>query len=100
MDPGRDLDLERTLVEHTAGSFATGTRVLDDAARAAATRAGLAADELAEACPRDVLDAPRAVTLVAGRRSRAGLDPAAFALLARSCDLDGDLALDAGRGLF
>ena len=48
VDPGRDLDLEGPLVEHAAGPFATGTRVLDDAARAAATRAGLAADELAE----------------------------------------------------
>ena len=100
VDSGRDLDLEGPLVEHAAGPFATGTRVLDDAARAAATRAGLAADELAEARPRHVLDASGAMAFLAGRRRRAGLDAAASALVAGSRDLDGNLALDPARGLF
>ena len=48
VDPCRNLDLERALLQHSAGALALLAAVLDPPARPAARRAGLRAHELSE----------------------------------------------------
>ena len=100
VDAGRDLDVERPFLEHASGSAAALARVLDDSARAAATAARLAANELAEGRPRHELDAAGAGAIGARRRARAGLDAVSPTLRARNRDLERDGPRDAGRRLF
>ena len=68
-------------------------RVLDDRAAAAALRARLRADELAEDAARDLLQPAGAAAAVAVPRLRAGLDAVAAAAPAgdRDVERDGDL---------
>ena len=67
-DPGRDVDVDRAVVQRAADPVAGGARRLDDAAEAVAARAGAGADELAEDALRDLLDAAGAAADVAGDR--------------------------------
>ena len=97
VDTGRDLDLESPLLKHAAGALAARARVLDDAPRPAAARASLAADELAEPRPRDVLEASGAAAFIAGYCRLARLHAASSTLLAGARDLHGNLALHAAR---
>src|SRR5439155_2779465 len=97
VDPRRNLDLERALLEQAALAPTAGAGILDDAARTTATGAGLAADELAERRSRDMLDAAGAAAFGTGRRRLAGLDPVAAALVAEERHLDRHASLDSGR---
>src|SRR6185312_14871243 len=67
VDPRRDLDLERSLLDDAAGAATLAARLLDPAARAGARRARLGADELAEDAPRHLLQPSRSVARRAGR---------------------------------
>src|SRR5439155_18608826 len=55
VDPLRDLDLDRPLVERATGACACLARVLDEPSRTAALGAPRRADELAEHAARDPL---------------------------------------------
>ena len=99
VDSGRDVDLERPLLDRPAGASAFAARVLDHASAPAARRAGGGPDELAEDAARDLLEATAATAAGARRRSRPRLDAFAAAAPARDRHLDGHLHLDAARGL-
>src|SRR6478752_9304007 len=66
VDPRRDLDLDRSLLDDAAGAAALAARLLDPAARASAGRARLGADELAEDAPRHLLQPSGSVARRAG----------------------------------
>ena len=79
VDPRRDVDRQRPLLDDAAGAAALGARLLDPAARAGARRAGLRADELAEDAPRHLLQPPGSVARGAGRDLGAGFRAVAAA---------------------
>ena len=83
VDSGRNLDLERSLLDDPARALALPARMLDHAACTAAARARLRADELAEGRPRDVLEPAGAVAGRATRWLGTGLGAAAAAGRAR-----------------
>src|SRR6476620_10611659 len=60
MDSGRNLHLERSLLDSSTVPTAIGAGVLDLLPGAAASRTRLRSDELTERAPRDVLQAARA----------------------------------------
>src|SRR6266576_635149 len=99
MDPGRDLDLERSLLDDPALAAAVGAGLLDPLARAPAGRTGLGADELAEGAPGDPLQAAGAAASLTGDRARARRGSTARAGAARDRNGERNLPLDSARSL-
>src|SRR3954447_8038250 len=99
VDPRRDLDRQRPLLDDAAGAATLGARPLDPAAGAGARRAGLGADELAENAPRHLLQPPGAVARRAGRDLASRFRAAASAVRAGHGCLERDLARHAVGGL-
>src|SRR5262249_49162601 len=77
VDARGHLDLEAALLDRPPGALAVEARMLDDASRSAARRAGLRADELAERRAGHLLQAPATSAGRAADRLRAGLRAAA-----------------------
>src|SRR5947209_11228541 len=73
VDPRRDLDAERTLLDDASAARAAIARSLHDGARTAAARARLRPHELAERASRDVLEIAAALALRTSRRAGARL---------------------------
>src|SRR5439155_4708022 len=94
VDAGRDLHLDRTLVERAPRALALLAELLDSLSRTGTGGAGLGADELAEDAARDLPQPAGA----AARRTRsdgaARLGARAAAVLARDCDGERNLASD------
>ena len=90
VDAGRDVDLELALLERAPRAVARLARMLDDAAGAAALRAGRLADELAEDAARDLLEPAGPAAALTGDDVRAGSGAVAAAGLAGGRQLDGD----------
>ena len=88
VDPRRDLDLELARLEREAGALADGAGRLGHAARTAAGRARLGADELAEDAAGDLLQLSLAAAGRAGDALRPGLGALAVAALAGRRDLE------------
>src|SRR4051812_6688425 len=99
VDPRRDLDRQRPLLDDAAGAAALGAQSLDPAAGATARRAGLGADELAEDAPRHLLQPPGSVARRAGRDLASRLRAVASAARTGHGCLERDLARDAAGGL-
>src|SRR5262249_19326973 len=99
VDPRRDLDIERSLFERATGTAAGLTRVLDDAAAAAALWARRGADELSEEAARHLLEPPGAAAARTGRDARSGLDAVAAAGHTLDGDLDGHARRRPPRGV-
>src|SRR5207244_11143661 len=99
MDPGRDLDLERPLLDDAAVAAAIGAGLFDPLAGAPAGRTGLRADELAEGAPGNALQATRAAAGLTGDRARARRGATARTRVARDRDGERNLALDSSRSL-
>ena len=97
VDPRRDLEIERDVLEDPAVSLASWARRLDDPAGAVAARAGPGTDHLSENRPRHLLDATRAGARRAGDRRRARRCPGPAARLARASCPDVDVQGGAGR---
>ncbi len=99
MDPGRDLDLERSFLDDPALAAAVGAGLLDPLARTPAGRTGLGADELAEGAPGDPLQAAGAAAGLTGDRARARRGSTARAGAARDRNGKRNLPLDSARSL-
>src|SRR6476620_3028795 len=96
MDPGRNLHLERSLLDSSTVPMAIRARVFDLLPGAAASRTGLRSDELTERAPRDVLQAARAAAGHAGDRSCTRCGPATRARGAGDGDRKRNLPLRSG----
>src|SRR5207302_5513035 len=94
--PGRDLHLERALLDHTAGAAARLARLLDQLARAAARRARARADEFTEDAARHLPDASVSATARTGPHRRVGLGAVSGAAVTGDRDAERDLALGSG----
>ena len=97
VDSGRDLDRERSLLDHAAGASTLAARRLDPLAGAGAVGARLRADELAEDTSRHLLEPPGAAAGRARRDLGARLGAAPAAVRAGDRDLERDVARDAAR---
>ena len=97
--PGRDLDRQALQLHRAARSPAVRARTLDQAPGAAAVRAGLAAHELAEHTPRNLLQPTGSAARLARARAGPGLGALAGTALAGDNDLVGDLPRHARRGV-
>src|SRR5581483_10436627 len=99
VDPRRDVDLERPLVQRAPRAAARLARMLDEPPGAAALGTARGADELAEDAARHLLQPPRPVAPGAHGDARAGLDAVTAARGARDGDLDGNGRRRAARGI-
>src|SRR5439155_25509710 len=99
VDPGRDLDGERALLDDAARAPAVAARLLDPPAGAAALGAALGADELPEEAARDLLQPSGAAARRARRDLAAGFGARATAARALDRHVVGDLARHAAGGL-
>jgi hypothetical protein len=99
VDSGRDLHLQRPVLDHTAGTVALLAGMLDQLPRSVAGGTATGPNELAEDAPRDL---PHTSAPGAGRTGpdrRVGLRSVAAAPVARHRDAERHLSLRPGRDL-
>src|SRR5919197_1334442 len=99
MDAGRDLDLERALLDHAAGAAALLARILHELARSATRRARARPDELAEDAARHLAHAAAAAARRAGADRRVRLRTVPPAAPAGNGNAERHLALGPPRHL-
>ncbi len=100
VDPGRNVDVERSVAQRAAEAVAIRARRLDDTTGPFAARAGALADELAEDALGDLLDAAGAAARVAGDGHRSVCCAVAATRVARVRGPNGDIDADSRECVF